>query len=510
MTSLNHGLFPDDAANRKLLSLVHPDNWQNPSPCPCYNLVVLGAGSAGLISAIATASLGGRVALVERHLMGGDCLNTGCVPSKSLIRSARVAADLKRAGDFGLSPQSGVQKEDFSRIMERLRNIRADIGENDAAARYRDLGVDVFLGDGMFTGPDTLEVAGQTLRFKKAVIATGASAVPPPIPGLKEAGFLDNETLFSLTERPEDLLVIGGGPIGCEMAQAFARLGSRVSLVQDTRLLPQESAAVSRLITEVLEEEGIRIYTDASILKAEKLADGRKRLILNHGGQEVRLDAETLLVAAGRRPRVEGLGLEKAGVRYDTKLGILVDDFLRTSNKRIYGAGDCCMAWKFTHAADASAQIAVQNALFMGRKRVSRLLMPWCTYTDPEVAHVGMGEREAETLGIAVETFTFPMEENDRAKTEGEKKGFVSVMVKKGSDRILGATMVSSHAGESIGIFTTAMAAGMGLGALASVIHPYPTQAEAIRRAAGLYRKSRLTPRIAALLRGWLNMARKY
>lgn len=501
------GIHPNDVYNQKLINNVHPGNWNNPTPEPMYNMVVIGAGTAGLISAIATASLGGKVALIERHLMGGDCLNVGCVPSKSLIRPARLAAEMRNADEFGLSP-SLVSQDDFPKVMERLRRIRADISKNDSVQRYAELGVDVFLGNGVFKSASFIEVEGEILHFRKAVVATGARAWHPTIPGLEDIGFLTNETVFNLTSLPKHLLVIGGGPIGCEMAQAFRRLGAKVTIIQNDRFLPNEDEDASRILAEVFRSEGIEVLLHANTLKAEKTESGRKKVVVEVSGKNFEIEADEILIGAGRIPNVEGMGLDAAGIEYDLHKGIKVNDNLRTTNKNVYAAGDCCMAWKFTHAADAAAQIVVQNALFKGRKKLSSLIMPWCTYTDPEIAHVGIYERDARAKKIAVDFFTFEMSENDRALADGEGVGFVKVMVKKGTDRILGATIVSAHAGEMISEITTAMNSGIGLGKLAGVIHPYPTQAEAIKRVAGLYNKTRLTPTVARLLKWWLKIQR--
>ena len=499
---------PLDAHNTQLGSLVRPDGWENPEPAGVYNLVVVGAGTAGLISAAIAASLGAKVALVEKRLMGGDCLNSGCIPSKTLIRSARALDQWRKAASFGL-PGLAPPPADFAAVMERVRGIRARVAHADAAERYREMGVDVFFGEGRFTGPRSLEVGGQTLRFAKAVIATGARAVTPSIPGIDAVEYLTNDSLFELTTQPEHLIIIGGGPIGCEMAQAFRRLGSQVTIVQSSRFLPHEDPEASAMLAGVFQHEGIEVLLDAKVLEASRGGGDTKQLLVAHNGSERRITGDALLVGAGRAAEVRGMGLELAGVEYDAHKGILVDDFLRTSNVRIYAAGDCCMAWKFTHAAEAAAQIVVQNALFMGRKRLSRLLMPWCTYTDPEIAHVGMYEKEAAAKGLAVDFFKFSMTENDRAVTDGETQGFVKIMVKKGTDRILGATIVAAHAGEMISEITAIMVAGVGLNALGRVIHPYPTQAEAIKRAAWLYKKSRLTPWVRSLLNRWLRWSRR-
>jgi len=501
-------VLPLDEYNNTLLGNAHPSDWVNPTPQPIYNLVVLGAGTAGLITAAGAAGLGAKVALVERHLMGGDCLNVGCVPSKALIRPSRLAAEMRWADRFGLSPAAPTPG-DFPKVMERLRRIRAEISHHDSAKRYRDeLGVDVFIGEARFSGPDTVEVGGQQLRFKKAVITTGARAVHPREEGLAETGFRTTETVFNLTELPERLIVIGGGPIGCELAQAFRRLGSEVSIVQHGRFLPKEDPDASALLARVFEREGIRVLLDAKVKRAQK-AGSRKQVIVEHDGREETLEGDEILIGAGRTPNVEGLNLEAVGVAYDPRKGITVDDNLRTTNPRIFAAGDCCMAWKFTHAADAAARIVIQNALFKGHAKRSALNMPWCTYTDPEVAHVGLYEADAQQQGIATDTFKVDMSAIDRAQTDGETEGFIKVMVRKGTDKILGATIVSTHAGEMISEMTTAMAAKAGLKILAGVIHPYPTQAEAIKRVAGAYSRTRLTPLVKKLFAKWMAWQRK-
>lgn len=500
-------ISPNDKYNQKLMDNVHPHGRVNPNPEPMYNLVVVGAGTAGLISAIATAGLGGKVALIERHLMGGDCLNVGCVPSKCLIRSARLAEEMRHAQKFGFTSQQ-IEASKFSEVMEELRRIRSEISENDSVERYTDAGVDVFIGHGAFTSKNTIEVDGKTLHFRKAVITSGARAFSPPISGLAEAGFLTNETIFNLTTLPKRLLVIGGGPIGCELAQAFSRLGSDVTIVQRGRFLPREDQEASVLLAEIFAKEGISVQLDAKISRVEKTESGNKIVVVEHDNKEICYEVDEVFVGVGRAPNVGNMGLEIAEVQYDIRQGIQVDDRLRTTNKNIYAAGDCCMQWKFTHAADAAAQIVVQNALFKGNKKLSSLLMPWCTYTDPEIAHVGMYEEEARAKGIAVDFFKFDMAKNDRALADREGRGFVKVMVKKGTDTILGATIVATHAGEMISEITTAMIAKIGLGKLGRVIHPYPTQADAIKRVAGMYNKSRLTPFLAKIFKWYLSFVR--
>lgn len=501
-------LTPQDQYNQTLENNVHPADWINPEPATKYNLVVIGAGTAGLVVAAGAAGLGARVALVERHLMGGDCLNVGCVPSKCIIRSSRAAADVADAGRFGIKVPPGTEV-DFPAVMERMRRIRSSISANDSAARYRDeLGVDVFIGDGRFSGPDTVQVGEKILRFKKAVITTGARAFEPPIEGLKEAGYLTNETVFSLTERPGRVAVIGAGPLGCELAQTFRRLGCEVSVLEmGPQILSREDRDAAKIVEGTLEREGVNLFLSSNIVKVESNGGG-KILHLNRDGQSSQLTVDEIIVGVGRVPNVDGLNLEEVGVEYDPRDGVHVDDRLRTTNPRIYAAGDICLPYKFTHTADATARIVIQNALFRGRKKASALTIPWCTYTDPEIAHVGMYGTDAENKGIPVQTFTIPMSDVDRALAEGEEDGMVRIHVKKGTDRILGATIVARHAGEMISEISLAMKAKMGLGAISGVIHPYPTQAEAIRKAADAYNRTRLTPFIKGLFERFLKWQR--
>jgi len=501
-------LLPDDAWNRELAANVHPPDWVNPEPSGRYNLVVIGAGTAGLVTAAGAAGLGAKVALIERHLMGGDCLNVGCVPSKGVIRSARAAAAVRSAQRFGVRVPEGAEV-DFARAMERMREKRARISRNDSAARFRGLGVDVFLGDARFAGRDTVEVAGKRLRFKSAVVATGARAILPPIEGIERAAVSTNETIFDLTARPDRLLVVGGGPIGVELSQAFARLGSDVTLVEMmSQLLPREDQDTAAILARALERDDVRVRLDSRVTRIE--IDGPENVVHVAGrdGSETRLRVDRILMGVGRAPNVEGLNLEAAGVEYDPRLGVKVDDTLRTTNRRIFAAGDVAIPHKFTHTADFSARIVIQNALFMGRKKLSALVVPWCTYTDPEVAHVGMRAADAERVGLAVKTFKIPLEDVDRAILDGEEDGFVKIHVAHGSDRILGATIVAAHAGEMIGELCLAISRGIGLGSIASVIHPYPTQAEAIRRAGDAYNRTRLTPRVKRLFERWLSWTR--
>lgn len=499
--------LPNDEYNRRLVANVRPAGWIDPTPASVYNLVVVGGGTAGLVTAAAAAGLGASVALVERNLLGGDCLIAGCVPSKAMIRSARLYSDLRHADDFGgREPRNATL--DFSKAMQHMRRVRAHISVHDSAKRFRDLGVDVFLGDGAFTGPRSLTVNGATLNFRKAVIATGSHAERPVIDGLDGAGYLTNETVFNLTQRPARLLVIGGGPLGCELAQAFARLGSRVTIAnKEPYFLPGEERDAAEILAHSLARDGVQVRLNTDV-KSVAMRDGARHVRLATSDEESTEVVDEILVGVGRVPTVRGLNLEAAGVRYDEEKGVHVNDYLQTSNRRIYAAGDVAVACKFTHVADATARIVVQNALFLGRKKYSKLTIPWCTYTDPEIAHVGIYVRQARDRNIPVRTFTVPMSGVDRAITDGEEEGFVKVHVKEGTDTILGATIVARHAGEMINEISLAMLAGIGLGTIAQVIHSYPTQAEAIRKAADAYTRTRLTPFLKRLSARWLAWSR--
>jgi pyruvate/2-oxoglutarate dehydrogenase complex dihydrolipoamide dehydrogenase (E3) component len=492
-----------DAHERERLAHVHPAGWRNPQPADRYSLVVVGAGTAGLVAAHAAAALGAKVALIERHLLGGDCLNVGCVPSKAIIRTSRLYAEMRTAEQYGAQTPADI-RVDFPAVMERMRGIRARISRVDSTRRLLAAGVDVFFGPAWFTGTDVLTVDGSTLRFKKALIATGARPDTPSIPGLVEAGFLTNENIFDLTELPRRLLVIGGGPLGCELAQAFCRFGAQTIIAQNRPLfLPREERDAAQIISDAFARDGIEVRLNTKAVNV-RVEHGQKLVDLVSDDYKSTVAVDAILTGTGRVPNVEGLNLEAAGVDYDHTVGIRVDDFLQTSNRRIYAAGDACLELKFTHTADASARIVVQNALFLGRQRLSALTIPWCTYTDPEIAHVGLYVRQARERDIPVKTFTIPMHDVDRAIADDEEVGFVKIHVKEGTDRILGATIVARHAGEMINELTLAMVAGIGLRTLARVIHAYPTQAEAIKKAADAYNRTRLTPAIQSLLRRWL------
>ena len=505
-------ILPHDQFNEELINNVHPPQWQNPTPSGRYNLVVIGAGTAGLVTAAIAAALGAKVALIERHLMGGDCLNVGCVPSKGIIRAARAWNAVQEAEDFGLHVPGEVQR-DFSAAMARMRKLRARISHVDSAHRYTQLGVDVFIGNGRFTGSSTIEVAGTTLTFSKAVICTGARAAAPPIPGLEQTGYLTNESVFSLTELPPRLGVIGAGPIGCEMAQSFARFGSQVFLFeQSDHVLPREDRDAAAFVQAQMKQDGVQFVFHSHVQEVEQ-RDKSKVIRHETNGTTQEVVVEEILVGVGRAPNVEGLGLEHVGVEFDSRTGVKVNARLQTTTPKVFAAGDICFPFKFTHTADALAQIVIQNALFphpfgLGYASTDNLIIPWATYTQPEIAHVGLYEKGAKAKGIEVDTFTFHLNDVDRAILDGEDEGFARVHVKKGTDQIVGATIVATHAGDMISEYTLAMKGGLGLNAIASTIHPYPTQAEVIKKTANAWRKTTLTERKKQFLTKFFSWSR--
>ncbi|WP_087149607.1 mercuric reductase [Mariniblastus fucicola] len=495
-------LQPHDEHNRELESNVHPPEWQNPTPADNYHLVVIGAGTAGLVTAAGAAGLGARVALIERELMGGDCLNVGCVPSKGLIGAARVAATVRDAAPFGVNVPEG-SAVDFGKAMERMREKRAGISHVDSAQRFKDLGVDVFLGQGKFTDDNTVTVTRKDgsvsqLKFKKGVIATGARAAAPPIKGLDSVDYLTNENLFSLTELPKRFGIVGSGPIGAEMAQSFARFGSEVFLFErGDHILTREDDEAAAVVQNQFEKDGVNLMLNSKDMELAPAADGKISVKVTQNGTQSETVVDQLLVAVGRAPNTDGLNLEGVNVDFDKK-GIQVNDNLQTTNPRIYAAGDICSKYQFTHAADFQARIVIQNALFavgpFGKKKSSDLIIPWATYTSPEIAHVGMYPKDAKEAGIEIDTYTQQLEHVDRAILEGNDEGFVKVHTKKGTDKIVGATIVAENAGDLISEITVAMQNKIGLAGIGSTIHPYPTQADAIRKLGDQFNKTKLTP----------------
>jgi len=500
---LSPSVLAEDVGNRSLLNNVHPEVWTNPRPADKYNLVILGGGYAGILTAREAVRAGAKVALIERNLLGGVCLNAGCICSKAMIRTSRLYAEMRNAGRYGAQRPDNIHV-DFAEVMERMRRVRSRVSRRTSARELKASGVDVFFGEGRFTGPEAMTVNGETLRFKRALVATGARPAIPSIPGLEEAGYLTNETVFELNECPRNLVVIGGGPLGCELAQAFCRLGSHVSLVQDEPLfLGQEERDAAQILSESLARDGIDIHLNTQTVGVR--TEGPRKLVdLISDGNKATVVADAILLAAGRAPNVQGMNLEAADVNYSDESGIRINDFLQTSNPRIYAAGDVCLEHKFAHIEGASAHIVTKNALFFGRLRLSTLTIPWCTYTDPEIAHVGMYVREAREKDIAVKTLTVPMHDVDRAMADAEEEGFVKIHIKEGTDRILGATVVARHAGELIGVISLAMSAGVGLRKLAHVSYPYPTQAAAIKMACNAYRDRHQSKFRAWWVQKWL------
>ncbi len=474
---------------------------KEPKGTGTYNVIVIGAGTAGLVTAAGTAGLGGRVALIERHQMGGDCLNFGCVPSKALISSARLIEHIRRAPDWGLEKQE--PQFEFEKVMQRMRARRATIAPNDSQERFESLGVDVFRGAARFLSAHEIEVDGQKLRAQNFVIATGSRAAIPPIEGLEQVPYFTNETIFDqLKEKPESMIVLGGGPIGCELGQAFARLGVKVTIVQNkNQLLPPEDPEVAEFIQERFAAEDIAVRLEA---KATRVTQQDGKVVMEFAAGES-LTADVLLISAGRVPNLQALDLDAAGVAHD-KHGVTTNDYLQTSQPHIYAAGDITNRLKFTHTADATARVVVRNILMpfqLLRQKANLEVVPWCTYTDPEVAHVGLGETAAKKQEIEYDLFRVPIDELDRAIVESETAGFVKVLTNKGTDKIIGVTLVGAHAGDLLHEFVLAMKHGIGLGGIAATIHAYPTFAELARKAGDKYSKTRLTP-TAKKIFGWL------
>lgn len=471
---------------------------------PEYNVVVIGAGTAGLVTAAGTAGLGGRVALIERNRMGGDCLNFGCVPSKALIASARMLHAMRNSREYGFDPPT--VSVDFDGVFESMRNRRALLAPNDSQERFESLGVDVFRGEARFVSPHEVSVDGKTLSGAHLVIATGTRASKPPIEGIEEVPFFTNETIFDeLKSKPQTMLIIGGGPIGCELAQAFARLDVEVTIVQKPdRLLPREDPDVSTFMRKVFEAERISVMTRSEVQRVAKI-DGQIRATIRR--QEVNEEHlfDAILIAAGRTPNTERLNVEAAGIRLN-KGRVAVNEYLQTSQPHIYAAGDVTGGLLFTHIADYQARAVVRNILMplqLLRQKVDHSVVPWCTYTDPEVARVGLNETDACERGIEVDIFRQDFAEVDRAVLERAASGFAKILTRRGSDKILGATVVAAHAGDLIPEIVLAMKHGIGLGKIGATIHSYPTFGEYARKTADKYSRTRLTPRAKQIFK-WL------
>jgi len=469
------------------------------------NLVVIGAGAGGLVSAYIAAAVKAKVTLIEGHKMGGDCLNYGCVPSKALIRSAKAIKQVSQAHTLGIRQAQG--EVDFAAVMRRVHEVIQAIEPHDSVERYTSLGVEVLQGHARITSPWTVQVrlvdgTEQTLSTQNIVIATGASPFIPPIPGLQETGFLTSDTIWGLTELPPRLVVLGGGPIGSELAQSFARLGSEVTQVEMApRLMVREDPEVSELVAASLRDDGVKVLTGHQAVRVE-VVEGEKRLIVKLGEEELPIAFDQLLCAVGRSPRVTGFGLEELGIALTPRKTIATNAFLQTQYPNIYAVGDVAGPFQFTHTAAHQAWYAAANALFGRFKRFKAdySVIPWATFTDPEVARVGLSETEARQQGVAYEVTRYGIDDLDRAITDGTAHGFVKVLTVPGKDKILGVTIVGEHAGDLLAEFVLAMKHGLGLNKILGTIHTYPTLSEANKYAAGEWKRAHAPQRVL----GWL------
>ncbi len=480
--TIDTAAYPGAGYDETWRDLTFPSDYKNPEPQPRYHVVVIGAGSAGLITAIGAAGLGANVALVERAAMGGDCLNVGCVPSKALLEYTRHAGDAAS----------------FDEAFEWMRKIRSEISEHDSVKRYSQNGVDVFLGSASLVDDTTVQVGEVSLKARRIVLTAGARAAIPPLPGLKECAPLTNETLFNLRSPPATLAILGAGTIGCEMAEAFVRLDVEVHLFDMAdRVLPLEEQEASSIVATALQQHGVKLHLNTPV---SSLSRQDSKIVVHC--PDLTVNADHFFVAVGRRANIEGLNLDATGVVIQGGL-IKVDQRQRTSNRRIYAAGDICSRTQFTHNAEAQARIVVQNALFAPTASYDKLIIPHCTYTDPEVAHVGRSAADLTKNGVNFDSYRIKFSDLDRGRVEGDTEGFVKVLTPTSDDAILGATIVAHDAGEQIAALCLAMNHGIGLSGLGKAVLPYPTRAEYLRRLADAYKRTRLTPTTKSIMAQW-------
>ena len=498
------GLFPLAAKKvaNFLKSRKHLKNYKKPAKFD-YNVVAIGAGAGGLVTSYIAAAVKAKVALIEKHKMGGDCLNFGCVPSKAIIKSAKVVNTMKRASEFGIK-KSDIDF-DFRDVMERVARVKKKIEPHDSVERYTKLGVDCYQGDAKILSPYEVEVNGQVLTTRNIVIATGAAPFVPPIKGIEQIDYLTSDTLWDIREQPQKLVILGGGPIGAELTQAFARLGTQVTQVERAdRIMGKEDPEVSEHITKKLQKDGVQVLTSHNA--KEFVVEGDKKyLVCEFDGSDVRIEFDKVLIAVGRKARIEGYGLEDLKIPLTQQNTIEVNEFLQTNYPNIFACGDIVGPYQFTHTAAHQAWFAAVNALFGNFKKfkVDYSVIPWCTYTDPEVARVGLNELEAKEKGIDYEVSTYGLDDLDRAITEEEDHGFLKVLTVPGKDKILGVTIVGHHSGDYIAEYVTAMKYGLGLNKILGTIHIYPTLAEANKYVAGEWKRAHAPEKI-------LNWVKKY
>jgi pyruvate/2-oxoglutarate dehydrogenase complex dihydrolipoamide dehydrogenase (E3) component len=481
-----------DADYEKFLARVRPKHWVNPTPKELYDLVVVGAGPAGLAAAEAAAAAGLIVALVERDRLGGNSLNMGSIPSKAIIRSAQVAQTCRENEEFSGPPTAG-EASGFDCVMARMRDIRLRLAEYHSIDRLTSKHIDVYFCEARFSGRRSLMAGSARLSFKKAIVATGSRPRPSDVPGLDQTGFLTSATIFDITTLPPRLAIIGGGPLGCELAQAFCRLGSHVTILQNQpKFLPREERDAAELLSLSLARDGVETRLNTTVAGAS-LRGAEKVLEIINDGVKSTIVADEILLSVGRIPNVETLSLTAAGIDCDAENGIKVNDFLRTTNVGVFAAGDVCSSHKFANVAHATGRMAVLNAFGKRRERNSHLLIPWCTFCDPEIAHIGMQVWDARQQGVPVKTFTIMMQDVDRAMTDGQDDGFVKLHIRDGTDEILGATIMAARASEMINEVSVLMSARIGMRKLARILHTYPAQSDAIRLAAVAFLRDEAT-----------------